>query len=296
MAAKRKGHLDGETEIEQRRSDVSLRVSPVKPCPLCGKDPRRVEPAGNRAALVRCQSCGLVFAASGATTADLYERAYGSDAHQYAEYHDLAKKAHRGEIRETWAMRHFFRKTAASGLLLDVGCSTGSFLFAARQRGWKVAGVEISPSAAHVARELTGAAITVGTVTDHVVNITYDAVTAWEVLEHVTEPRAFVAACVDLLAPGGALAISVPNWRSPWMRNSPHSEHWPPFHLSYWERETLSYLFHQAGLDRIVVLEKPFAWEEEVGWAKWLYLPVALVRSALLGAKGMHLFAMGWKR
>lgn len=237
-----------------------------------------------------------MFAASRTGPADLYEQAYGSATHQYAEYHDLAEKAHRGEIRETWAMRQFFRRAAASGTLLDVGCSTGSFLFAARKHGWKVAGVEISPSAAHVAKQLTGAAITVGTVTDHVVDITYDAVTAWEVLEHVMEPRAFVAACVDLLAPGGAFAISVPNWGSPWMRNSPHSEHWPPFHLTYWERGTLRDLFQQAGLDRIVVLEKPFAWEEEVGSAKWLYLPVALVRSALLGAKGMHLFAIGWKR
>ena len=80
------------------------------------------------------------------------------------------------------------------------------------------------------------------------------------------------------------------------MHRSTLVEHWPPYHLTFWERTTLYQLLSNAGLRNILIAEKPFAWEEEVGNLKWLYLPIALLRSAILNQKGMHLYAIGEKR
>jgi 2-polyprenyl-3-methyl-5-hydroxy-6-metoxy-1,4-benzoquinol methylase len=263
-------------------------------CPLCGSERCTPEAAKNGAALLRCEDCSLVYATSRHVPEELYEQAYTEDA-EYAEYLQLARKARQDGVHLTWAMRNFFRASTSPGSLLDIGSSTGSFLLAAQRRKWAVAGVELSASAARISSELTGASVTVGTIADHDQAAAYDAVTAWEVLEHVPEPRAFVDSCVRLLRPGGVFAISVPNWRSPWMKRSPHAHHWPPFHLTFWEREPLVTLLVEAGLVDVVVKEKPFAWNEEVGRIKWLYLPIALIRSTLFGDKGMHLFAMGRK-
>ena len=280
------------THIGPQASATTVAVGDATFCPLCGSARQQPEPAPNAVALLRCQDCALVFAPSLAVPEQLYDRAYGEGA-EYAEYLELAEAARNRSVHLTWAMRHFFRAAPAPAKILDVGCSTGSFLVAAKRKGWTTAGVEISAAAARVCRELTGASVVVGTIDAHPREAAYDAVTAWEVLEHVPDARAFVSSCVHLLRPGGAFAISVPNWRSPWMKRSKHSHHWPPFHLTYWEREPLRRLLLEAGLQDVVVREKPFAWHEEVGAAKWLYLPVAVARSLVCKQRGMHLFAMG---
>ncbi|MDQ7030854.1 MAG: class I SAM-dependent methyltransferase [Ardenticatenia bacterium] len=159
--------------------------------------------------------------------------------------------------------------------------------------GWQVAGIEVSKQAAAIARKLTGAPIWVGSVNEFHSDKTFDAITAWEVLEHLPDPADVIEILVGLLKPGGFLALSVPNWSSPWMRSSAKNEHWPPYHLTFWDRNTLYQLLSRAGLNDISVAEKPFAWEEEVGRMKWLYLPIALLRSFFWGHKGMHLYAIG---
>ena len=69
----------------------------------------------------------------------------------------------------------------------------------------------------------------------------YDAVCAFQVLEHVAHPRRFLDACVRLLRPGGRLCIAVPN-DDGYMgkqRREKASLNLPPHHLSRWGRRTL---------------------------------------------------------
>jgi 2-polyprenyl-3-methyl-5-hydroxy-6-metoxy-1,4-benzoquinol methylase len=192
-------------------------------------------------------------------------------------------------------MRNLLGAVKPIGHLLDIGCSTGLFLFQAKRRGWHVTGLEVSGRAAALARELTGAPVYVGAIEEFRPPQQFDVVTAWEVLEHVVDPVAFIQVTTALLRPGGTLALSVPNWNSPWMRRSTRHEHWPPYHLTFWNRRTLGRLLTQESLGEVVIREKPFAWTEEVGGIKWAYLPVALARSVLLNQKGMHLFGMARK-
>lgn len=264
-------------------------------CPACQAEGGRVEPCQKDVTLVRCLQCNLVYAWPLTTSAALYEKAYRNDG-EYHYYLSQLSPIEAGTYHLTWPMRRFLAKFKPNdGKLLDIGCSTGGFLSAAQKSGWQVFGLEISKKAASSARSLTGAEIFVGTFERIGSTARFDAITAWEVAEHVPDVADFVRRAVDLLESGGVLALSVPNWNSPWMRRSERREHWPPFHLTFWSRETLRSFLLGFGLEKVAVREKPFAWEEEVGQLKWLYLPVALLRSALLGQRGMHLYASAIK-
>jgi SAM-dependent methyltransferase len=265
-------------------------VRKARNCPLCTADEAEIVVFAEHA-LAACRRCGLVFAPEVETNPSLYDEAY-EEGGEYSYYRDVARRAESGDLRLPWPMRRFLATIQPVGRLLDVGCSTGRFLLAARRRGWDVAGVEPSASAAAVARRLADANVTVGSV-EEVGTAQFDAVTAWEVLEHTPDPVPFLRRLIGALKAGGVLALSIPNWGSPWTRKSRKTEHWPPYHLTFWCRGTTLELARRVGLEAVTVREKPFAWTEEVGKLKWVLLPLSLARAGMLGQRGMHLLLMG---
>lgn len=261
-------------------------------CPVCEAQGGRLELHRESHSILRCNSCGLVYAWPRGASPGLYELAYGVGG----TYKKYIPSGHNGlNFHATWAMRHFLRDIKPHGDLLDIGCSTGGFMLFAQQKGWQVMGVEVSEKAASLARDLTGASVFAGTLTDFKVNKLFDAITMWETLEHVAEPVDFLQSTLRLLKTGGVLALSTPNWGSPWTRKSVNPEHWPPYHLTFWDQKTLWALLKRVNLKDPVIKAKPFAWEEELGSIKWVFLPIALLRSVILQQKGMHLYAAARK-
>jgi len=98
------------------------------------------------------------------------------------------------------------------GRLLDVGCATGVFLDGMRRRGWQVQGVEPSTYAVRYARERFGLDVFEGLLEAAALpTASFDAITMWDVLEHVHEPRPVLSELARLLRPGGILVLSLPN-------------------------------------------------------------------------------------
>lgn len=101
------------------------------------------------------------------------------------------------------------------GKLLDIGCSTGAFLWEASLRYWDVYGIEISDKAAEVAREKYGLAVTTGTLLEsNFDDETFDVVTAWDVIEHVANPAPFLTILRKILKQGGLFLLNTPNVNS----------------------------------------------------------------------------------
>jgi 2-polyprenyl-3-methyl-5-hydroxy-6-metoxy-1,4-benzoquinol methylase len=105
----------------------------------------------------------------------------------------------------------FVRRFVSGGTLLDIGCSTGSFVKAAREIGLEAEGVDISCPAIRVGRELN--------LPLHAMDIMrestgrqYDLVTMWATLEHLPDPRGHLRRAREMLKPGGLLFVSVPNY------------------------------------------------------------------------------------
>jgi SAM-dependent methyltransferase len=98
------------------------------------------------------------------------------------------------------------------GHLLDVGAGTGAFLQYARQRGWDVHGLDVQEEFARGISERTGISMYAGELGDPEIQAQrFDAVTMWDVIEHVPSPRATLAAAAAVVRPGGMLALSTIN-------------------------------------------------------------------------------------
>ena len=109
------------------------------------------------------------------------------------------------------------RPDALAGLrLLDVGCGAGLASEALARRGAAVTGLDAAGEAlqaarAHAAAEGLDIAYREGLPEDLPEGETYDAVIALEVIEHVADHAAFLAALARVVKPGGQVFLSTLN-------------------------------------------------------------------------------------
>ncbi len=174
-------------------------------CNLCGgMDSRVLEAAGDGIRVVECGYCGLIFL-------DPFPKC-DSAAHYDADYYRpwLAEQAR--PRAALWGRRaDLLARFARVGRLLDVGCGDGSFLVAARDRGWQVAGTEVSRWAARRLREGHRLAVSEGDLLEiDRWETSFDVVTMWHVLEHTERPLQTLRRAGELLGRDGILIVAVP--------------------------------------------------------------------------------------
>lgn len=171
-----------------------------------------------KATLVRCTRCGLVYQNPRPTLTEMGQ-------HYPPEYEPYAD--HAAQPKRNWllqkAIQHgtnkrcrFVTRHKKAGKLLDVGCAMGGFLLGMRQqRDWTVAGVEVNEAVAHAAQERHGLDVFAGTLEEaHYPDAAFDAVTMWDVLEHLHDPLASLQEIHRILRPDGVVVIRVPNLAS----------------------------------------------------------------------------------
>jgi len=110
------------------------------------------------------------------------------------------------------------RVTLRGARVLDIGCGGGLLSEALAQSGADVTAIDLAPELVKVAR-LHG--LESGVTVDYRVQAaedlaaeqpgSFDVVTCMEMLEHVPDPGAIIAACHRLLKPGGQLFLSTVN-------------------------------------------------------------------------------------
>ena len=108
------------------------------------------------------------------------------------------------------------RRPLAGKSALDVGCGAGLLTEPLARMGAAATGLDAAPeniAAARLHAERQGLAIDYrhGSVETLGEGETFDLVCSMEVVEHVTDPAAFVAGLGRALAPGGLMLLSTPN-------------------------------------------------------------------------------------
>jgi 2-polyprenyl-3-methyl-5-hydroxy-6-metoxy-1,4-benzoquinol methylase len=106
--------------------------------------------------------------------------------------------------------------SAPLGRVLDVGCARGANADALRARGAShLAGIELDEAFAAEARAGYDEVVC-GSVPEDLrwETESFDAILAYDVLEHLVDPWTAVQRLAELLRPGGQLHVSVPNARS----------------------------------------------------------------------------------
>ena len=197
-------------------------MSSLVPCALCGGSAYRTLHDMGWRRILRCTGCGLVRADPLPTLAEKLEvetQGY-TDETAFPEVRDFFANCHRDFVEDPVirAMREHLaeleRAIGGPGTLLDVGAGTGIFMHLARERGWRPEGVDICPLTAEKAEREFGLRIAVGPFEQHHFDgRRFDAATMLDVLEHVTDPLAALRRVHQLLRPGGAVYIAVPNQR-----------------------------------------------------------------------------------
>ena len=97
------------------------------------------------------------------------------------------------------------RRYLPSGRLLDVGCATGDFLSAA-QEFYQVEGLELSTWAAEISRS-RGFIVHKRELEHMQIDVPYDIITLWGVIEHLEFPAREVANISRLLKAGGLVCL-----------------------------------------------------------------------------------------
>lgn len=137
------------------------------------------------------------------------------------------------------------------GSLLEVGCGDGSFLFLARERGWKTTGVDSDPQAAQAALKKYGIAVQVGCIEDcYFPREHFDLIVMNHVIEHVLDPAALLSACAAILRREGRVLLVTPN--SAGLGHTVFGRRWrglePPRHFHLFSPGTLERTTHGTGL------------------------------------------------
>lgn len=157
-----------------------------------------------------------------------------------------------------WRLRRLqiIGNAGAHRRVLDVGAGLGYFSELASRMGWESVGVEPSRHRCAHARSI-GCEIYEGTLDEAIAAGgigNFDAIHASEVLEHIRDPLSMLISMRNLLRPGGALCVVVPNDFNPIQliaTNRDGIKKWwvsPQHHLNYFNHTSFSRLAIKAGL------------------------------------------------
>ena len=185
-----------------------------EPCPLCKSAATRVEYELTDYRISVCDTCGFEYHDGfGGGETEMFSADYYQVRHReafQAQFGDFTQDASASVYRH-WL--DVIEARAPAGRLLDVGAALGTFLKIAESRGWKAEGVEISRFAADFAREKRGLTVFNGDLEGFPAEDgTFDAVTFWDSIEHVTHPLENLNTAVRLLCPGGVLLLTTDNF------------------------------------------------------------------------------------
>ncbi|MGA2463627.1 MAG: class I SAM-dependent methyltransferase [Thermodesulfobacteriota bacterium] len=122
-------------------------------------------------------------------------------------------------------------RLVAGKTVLDVGCNVGYGIQVLSSTASCVAGIDVSPQAIKAAQERLGSAADIrlyNGVQCSFANSSFDVVTSFQVIEHVSDYHAYFSEIIRLLRPGGMVLFTTPN---ACLRLDPGMKPWNEFHV-----------------------------------------------------------------
>jgi len=229
-------------------------------CPVCGhtgarawlQAPDRFHGGRQLYTLVRCPACALIWLKHPPRPEEMGE-------HYTEAYHRLISEAGETATHRWYRRREALIRYKQSGSLLDLGCSSGSFLEYLKDQPWELHGIEMSADCARIAEERSGARVFVGDIVEaRFAPESFDVITCFDVLEHLHEPRRVMTKVREWLRPGGIFYVLVPNIDSAEARV--FKSYWGglelPRHLFHYSPASLRYLASSVGLHEISLVTR----------------------------------------
>jgi len=233
-----------------RTEEVTSMRLPETRCNSCGGRIRELCFSVDGFDIVKCLDCRLI--AVGNPPENLlpwYDGDFfkSSNPHLYMDYLG-DRKRRESEFRER--LRQLADWFPTAGSLIEIGSAYGLFLNVARQQGWRVFGVELSPAASDYARLELGLDVFTGDIRSLEERGSFDLAVGFDVIEHVSDAMGTLRAANAQLAMGGMLLLTTGNMASIGARL--YGRRWslmcPPWHLFYFTAQTLGKMLERAGI------------------------------------------------
>jgi 2-polyprenyl-3-methyl-5-hydroxy-6-metoxy-1,4-benzoquinol methylase len=204
---------------------------------------------------VRCKNCDLVYV--NPRLLESATLAYYGDAPDQQSMMDWLNVL-TNPANQAWQIPYFqeaadilSKLIPANGKVLDIGCSIGLFMDIAKKSGFQCLGLEPEPKSREYALS-RGLDVRPDLFKEAgFPRASFDAITMFGVLEHLSKPREMLADIWDVLKPGGIVMVIVPNMYS-FANGTLHSlarTFTGRNHLSYFAWDTLSDLFKRSGYE-----------------------------------------------
>ena len=230
-----------------------MKTHQLPTCPACGSNDCRTFDLGEGKLLKKCQRCETVSALEYAAPEEIYTDGYFFGESEWGVGFDVRHPVFQ-EFLAGVANRRFDLiegVTGGPGSILDVGSGTGEVLLAGQKRGWSVQGVEPEQSGAQVALD-RGVPVEVAMLEESgLPERSWDVVSAFHVLEHMTDSRSFIRMLARWAKPGGHVVIEVPNFGSVQRRRTRHG--WvdlrPLQHIVHYTPATLERTLLAGGVE-----------------------------------------------
>ena len=235
-------------------------------CAICGCPATDTLYIKDGYAIGRCRRCGLIYANPRAPEAKILFR-YSAD-YFWKEYLPSL-----GVVDGTFDLTAFDTRHAAvlqmiaaeapGRRLLEVGCGAGFFLKAAERAGWRVEGIELSAEASRFAVERLALPIRRERAENAPIEPgSFDVAVMFEVIEHLFDPRAVLAAIARALTPGGTLVISTPNVDSlsRYLLGADWAVLSPLEHVYYFNEDSLRRLLEASGFSDVRFVKEHDMW------------------------------------
>lgn len=248
-------------------------------CPLCGSRTtvtltHRIR-GGVARTVFHCTKCdfGILENGTRPEAEKFYKKAY-REQHS----HNVNAGAPAKELFDAYVsyqgdrlrlLRPYFGKKKT---LIEVGCSAGMFLYHARKETGRVIGVDYDAPAARFAAKVSRSK-TYGTdiTKTPILPASADIVCAFQTLEHVNDPVAFLETLGGYVKPGGILAIEVPNLhdalRSLYELPNYHEFYFHDAHPWYFSAKSLTKAFAKAGFKGSVQYLQDYNVLNHLHWA-----------------------------
>lgn len=201
--------------------------------------------------LLRCEHCRFAWVPQGVARTESGQSIYESDEPVF--FTEEQKDYYRDEvtIEAARAKLEWVGRFVGPGVpLLDVGANFGHFLREA-QRRYKAVGIEPSATVVAWGREHLGVSLEQGSIeVDNPAFVNrFAAITLFDVVEHLQDPRAALERCRRYITEGGHLFVTTPDTSAPVARLL--GAHWYYIdlleHVSLFTRTNLTRLIEECG-------------------------------------------------
>ena len=220
-------------------------------CPACNSKKKTTVCKKDNLKIVKCKKCDLIF------VSPVFDYNHYISLYKKKQYQNIVKKL--GESSHNYRRKRFGAERVQilkkflpkkKNKVLEVGCSTGFFLEEANKEGWNTYGIEINPSAVNFAKKKKLNVSNIDFIKSNF-KTKFDVICAFDVIEHLIDPKKFVKKAFKLLKKNGLLFVYVPNWQSATrLLLGEQDSHfiWPTHHLTYFTPNTLKNFFEMQKL------------------------------------------------